>query len=76
MFKMEQTISDDGDIADAIFMPPDGMFEGRSYRKRKPTNGSKRAGFDVCVTGTLVQARILVHEELGCKLNECQCQFV
>jgi hypothetical protein len=34
MFKMEETASDDGEITGAIFRRPDGLFEGRIYRKQ------------------------------------------
>jgi hypothetical protein len=83
MFKMEETAADEGDITGAIFMRPDGMFEGRIYRK--PAHGKvvqqdsdEGIPFEICaVTGTLIQARILVHEELGCKGNGCQyCRSV
>ena len=77
MFKMEETASDEGEIKGAIFMRPDGMFEGRIYRKQ--TNGGvvKQAAdndseFEICaVAGTLIQARTLVHEEIGCNGNGC-----
>ena len=83
MFKMEETASDEGDIKGAIFMRPDGMFEGRIYRKQadgpvvQPTS-DQHGEFEICVvTGTLIQARTLVHEELGCKGNDCHfCRFV
>ena len=59
MFKMEEAASDDGEITGAIFMRPDGMFEGRIYRKQS-------SEFEVCaVTGTLIQMRTLLHEALG-----------
>ncbi len=81
MFKMEETASDAGDITGAIFMRPDGLFEGRIYRKQPHPKdigpGSEELEFEVCaLTGTLVQARTLVHEELGCNGNACHyCKF-
>jgi len=83
MFKMEETAADEGDITGAIFMRPDGMFEGRIYRK--PDRGKtiqqdsdQQGAFEICaVTGTLIHARILVHEELGCNGNGCHyCRSV
>ncbi|HEY2976295.1 MAG TPA: hypothetical protein VGJ48_27520 [Pyrinomonadaceae bacterium] len=77
MFKMEETAADEGDITGAIFMRPDGMFEGRIYRKQTSTTvvqqtANQDSEFEICaVTGTLIQARILVHEELGCNGNGC-----
>jgi len=71
MFKMDEKTSDDGDIKGIIFMRPDGMFEGRIYRK--PTSGRElSADFDLFVlTGTLAQARLILHEELGCNGDHC-----
>lgn len=77
MFKIEETASDDGDITGAIFMRPDGMFEGRICRKQAhdkvaQQGSDQRDEFEICsVTGTLIQARILVHEELGCNGYDC-----
>ncbi len=83
MFNMEETRSDEGDITGIIFMRPDGMFEGRIYRKQKPSDlpGARPDSdgeFELCaVTGTLIQARILLHEELGCNGNGCNvCNLV
>lgn len=83
MFKMEETASDDGDITGAIFMRPDGLFEGRIYRKQAhgkvaQQGFAQRDEFEICaVTGTLIHARILVHEELGCNGNGCHhCRSV
>lgn len=82
MFKMEETASDEGDITGAIFMRSDGLFEGRIYRKTARGEAVKhesdqRGEFEICaLTGTLVQARTLVHEELGCNGNDCHyCKF-
>ncbi len=83
MFKMEETTSDDGDITGIIFMRPDGMFEGRLYRKQMRNEvpeerASPDGEFELCaVTGTLIHARILLHEELGCNRNGCNvCNLV
>jgi hypothetical protein len=81
MFKMEEPAADERDITGAIFMRPDGMFEARIYRKpaRAAQQDSDAEGaFEICaVTGTLIQARILVHEELGCNGNGCHfCRLV
>ncbi len=83
MFKIEETASDEGDIKGAIFMRPDGMFEGRIYRKQTDSTKSQvtpdqNGEFEICaVTGTLIHARILVHEELGCSGDVCNhCRSV
>ena len=70
MFKMEETSSDDGGITGIIFMRPDGIFEGRIYRK--PLPNAQTDHFELCVlTGTLAHARAILHEELGCNGERC-----
>lgn len=74
MFKMEEKSSDDGSITGIIFMRPDGMFEGRIYRKSLPgtPNHDLPDDFELCVlTGTLGHARAIVHEEIGCNGDRC-----
>ncbi|HLA10140.1 MAG TPA: hypothetical protein VJ023_06065 [Pyrinomonadaceae bacterium] len=74
MFKMEETSSDDGGITGIIFMRPDGMFEGRIYRKQLPNvqDHTLPENSELCIlTGTLAQARSVVHEELGCDGERC-----
>jgi hypothetical protein len=79
MFKIEETGSEDGEIIGAIFMRADGMFEARIYREDPDTSKqvSTPSDYEVyAITGTLDQARRLVHEELGCSGNGCDyCNF-
>ena len=82
MFKMEAAASDDGNTPGAIFMQPDGLFEGRIYRKQAhgkvvEQEFGQQGEFEICaVAGTLIQARTLLHEELDWNGNGCHyCKF-
>jgi hypothetical protein len=53
----------------AIYMRPDGLFEGRIYRQTSDTASESiraKAEFEICgVTETLPRVETLVDEELG-----------
>ena len=78
MFKMDEISSADRSIRAVIFMRDDGLFEGRLYRSpvRSAHLYDRPADFEPFVlTGTLVQARMIVHETVGCANTRCiYCQ--
>jgi hypothetical protein len=69
MFLVEEKTSLNGRCSAAIYMRPDGLFEGRIYRSEsEPANHETRSntGFEVCgITETLPRLETIVDEELG-----------
>ena len=69
MFLVEEKRSPNGQCSAAIYMRPDGLFEGRIYRAESGQGDRVRpssAGFEVCgVTETLRPLESIVDEELG-----------
>ncbi len=73
MFLVEEKRSANGQCSAAIYMRPDGLFEGRIYRAESGQGDHhadqmtpSSAGFDVCgVTETLRPLESIVDEELG-----------
>jgi hypothetical protein len=70
VFLVEEKTSPNGQCSAAIYMRPDGLFEGRIYRTGIEVAGrpakSLGAGFEVCgVTETLPRLETIVDEELG-----------
>jgi len=74
MFKVEEKSSADGRATGFIFMRPDSIFEGRIYRQTMLRQHYSEVTANVeryIFTGTLAQARMIVHEELGCSTECC-----
>ena len=73
MFLVEEKRSPNGQCSAAIYMRPDGLFEGRIYRTESDQGDHhgdqmtrSSASFDVCgVTETLRPLESIVDEELG-----------
>ena len=69
MFLVEEKTSQNGRCSAAIYMRPDGLFEGRIYRSESNAAShaaQSRTGFEVCgVTETLPRLEAIVDEELG-----------
>ena len=69
MFLVSEKISNNGERRAAIYMRPDGLFEGRIYCEARNGGRDKHRivpEFEICgVTETLRRVETLVDEELG-----------